>query len=158
MKKIGNLVLIGYICFIFIQSLYFKFTMSPETIYIFVEKLDPWGFELTGLHLFNYMGIFSAYSVGAAELVASVLLLASLVPALQFLRVAGAGLALAVISGAIFFHLFTPLGIAVKNADGSFDGGELFAFAVGVWLASVILLVLNRALVEQYLRFFKIIK
>ena len=30
-----------------------------------------------------------------------------------------------VISGAIFFHLFTPLGVQVRNADGSLEG-ELF--------------------------------
>ena len=37
--------------------------------------------------------------------------------------------------GAIFFHLFTPLGVAVVNTDGSSDGGELFLLACGVWLA-----------------------
>ncbi|MBL8157361.1 MAG: hypothetical protein JNM70_24535, partial [Anaerolineae bacterium] len=57
----------------------------------------------------------------------------------------GAAMALGVISGAIFFHLFTPLGVAVINADGSSDGGELFALACGVWLASAALLALRRA-------------
>ena len=60
---------------------------------------------------------------------------------LQFL---GAGLGLGVISSAIFFHLFTPLGVAVINTDGSSDGGELFALACGVWVACAALLWLRR--------------
>ena len=53
-------------------------------------------------------------------------------------------MAMGVISGAIFFHLFTPLGVSVLNADGTHDGGELFALACGVWLASAALLWLGR--------------
>ena len=49
------------------------------------------------------------------------------------------------VSGAIFFHLFTPLGVAVRNADGSSDGGELFALACGVWLSCALLLWMRRS-------------
>jgi hypothetical protein len=59
-------------------------------------------------------------------------------------QVLGAAMGLGVISGAIFFHLFTPLGVAVVNADGSSDGGELFALACGVWVACACLLALRR--------------
>jgi hypothetical protein len=55
-------------------------------------------------------------------------------------QVVGAAMGLGVISGAIFFHLFTPLGVAVVNADGSSDGGELFILACGVWVACALLL------------------
>lgn len=48
-------------------------------------------------------------------------------------------------SGAIFFHLFTPLGVAVVNADGNRDGAELFTQACGVRLACALLLWLRRA-------------
>jgi hypothetical protein len=58
---------------------------------------------------------------------------------------AGALMALAVISGAVFFHLFTPLGVQVMNTDGSLDGGELFALACGVWIASAGILALRRS-------------
>jgi hypothetical protein len=54
-------------------------------------------------------------------------------------------LALGVISGAIFFHLFTPLGVQVVNTDGSLDGGQLFALACGVWIASAGILALRRS-------------
>jgi hypothetical protein len=54
-------------------------------------------------------------------------------------------MAMGVISGAILFHLFTPLGIAVINADGSSDGGLLFGMACAVFLSAAILLWLSRA-------------
>jgi hypothetical protein len=53
---------------------------------------------------------------------------------------------LGVISGAIFFHLFTPLGVAVVNADGTGDGGQLFMMACGVWISCLGLLVIRREL------------
>jgi len=132
-----------YIAFVFIQSLFFKFTDSPETQFIF-GTLDAWGGSL-GFHgLFAPSGIFSQYVVGSAELVASSLLLLGLAPRLRPARAAGALLAIGVISGAIFFHLFTPLGIAVPDADGRSDGGLLFALACGVWLSSAALLAISR--------------
>ena len=50
-----------------------------------------------------------------------------------------------VMSGAIFFHLFTPLGVVrVVDAAGNTDGGVLFFMACGVWLGSVVLLYTDR--------------
>jgi hypothetical protein len=50
-----------------------------------------------------------------------------------------------VMSGAIFFHLFTPLGVVrVVDAAGNTDGGVLFFMACGVWLGSVVLLYIDR--------------
>lgn len=132
-----------FVAFVFIQSLFFKFTNSPETQYIF-GTLDLWGASLGFPGLFAPSGIFSQYVVGSAELIASLLLLGSLVAALRWVRPFGAALGLAVISGAIFFHLFTPLGVSVPNADGTQDGGLLFGLACGVWLANALLLWLDR--------------
>jgi hypothetical protein len=132
-----------YVAFVFIQSLFFKFTDSPETQYIF-GTLDAWAGTLGFPGLFAPSGIFSQYVVGTGELIASTLLLAALVPGLALLRPFGALLSLGVISGAIFFHLFTPLGVSVPNADGTRDGGLLFGLACGVWLSSATLLVLSR--------------
>lgn len=143
-SKVVATVLTLYIAFVFIQSLFFKFSNSPETQYIF-GTLDAWGGSLGLPGLFAPRGIFSQYVVGSAELVASALLLTALVTGRALLQAAGAALSLAVISGAIFFHLFTPLGVQVRNTDGSLDGGELFALACGVWLAAALLLWLNRA-------------
>jgi uncharacterized membrane protein YphA (DoxX/SURF4 family) len=141
-------VLTLYIAFVFIQSLFFKFTNSPETQYIF-GTLDAWGASLGWPGLFAPTGIFSQYVVGTGELVASVLLLAGLTTALRILRPIGAVMAVGVISGAIFFHLFTPLGVSVLNTDGTHDGGELFALACGVWVAGSALLWSSRDVIAE---------
>lgn len=136
-------VLTLYIAFVFIQSLFFKFTDSPETQYIF-GTLDAWAGSLGWTGLFAYDGIFSQYVVGTGELIASGILLLALNQRFGWLRPFGALMSLGVISGAIFFHLFTPLGVSVLNTDGSRDGGQLFALACGVWLSTAILLWLSR--------------
>ena len=145
LKKHGHWVLTLFVAFVFIQSLFFKFTGAPETVYIFEAKLDPWAASLGFKGVFAPGGIFSAKVVGSAELVASLLILAGAFLSQQRLvQVAGAALGLGVISGAIFFHLFTPLGIAVINTDGSSDGGELFMLACGVWISCAFLLWIRR--------------
>ena len=54
-------------------------------------------------------------------------------------------MAFGIITGAIFFHLFTPLGIDVG------DGGVLFAMACGVWASATALLFLNKEIVLGFL-------
>ena len=54
-------------------------------------------------------------------------------------RVFGAAFALGVMSGAIFFHLVSPLGI-----DPYHDGGALFTEACEVWLAAAFILAVLR--------------
>lgn len=142
------LVLTIYIAFVFIQSLYFKFTDSPETQHIF-NTLDAWAASWGFAGLFARSGIFSQYVIGTAELIASVLLLAGLALRRVLLHACGAVLSLAVISGAIFFHIFTPLGVQVRNADGGLDGGELFALACGVWVSAALILWLRRGELTQ---------
>ena len=137
-----------YIAFVFIQSLFFKFSNSPETQYIF-GTLEVWGASLGLPGLFAPSGIFSQYVVGTGELIASALLVAGLSQRLRVLRPVGALMAIGVISGAIFFHLFTPLGISVLNTDGTHDGGELFALACGVWVAAALLLWLSKDTIGQ---------
>jgi hypothetical protein len=132
-----------FIAFVFIQSLFFKFTNSPETQYIF-GTLNAWGASLGFSGLFAPNGIFSQYVVGTAELVASIMLLLAMFLKKPLLHACGASLSIAVISGAIFFHLFTPLGVQVLNTDGTLDGGELFALACGVWVSAVIILLVRR--------------
>jgi hypothetical protein len=145
LKRNGHWLLTLYVAFVFIQSLFFKFTGSPETVYIFQGKLDPWAASLGFPGVFAPGGIFSAKVVGSFELLASVLLLVGAAMSRhRAVQVLGAALGLGVISGAIFFHLFTPLGVAVVNTDGSSDGGELFMLACGVWLACAALLWLRR--------------
>jgi hypothetical protein len=124
-RSITLFVLSAYIAFVFVQSLFFKFSGSAESIFIF-STLRDW----SGIGLFEPFG---RWAVGSAELVASILLF------IPFTRIYGAGIALGVISGAIFFHLFTPLGVEIMG-----DGGLLFTLACGVWLASALILWLER--------------
>jgi hypothetical protein len=144
LRKHGHWLLTAYVAFVFVQSLFFKFTGSPETVYIFQGKLDPWAASLGFAGVFAPGGVFSAKVIGAFELVASLLLVGGAALSGRGLQTLGAALGLGIISGAIFFHLFTPLGIAVVNTDGSSDGGELFALACGVWVACALLLWIRR--------------
>lgn len=135
MKKTISWILALYIMFVFVQSLFFKFAGSIETVIIF-DTISDWmeGIETLSsiTPLFNEYG---GYVVGAAELIASILLL---IPASRTL---GAMLALMVMTGAIFFHLFTPLGVdRIIDAAGNTDGGVLFYMACGVWVSSLILI------------------
>ncbi len=137
-RKIIKGILSLFISFIFIQSLFFKFTGSPETDHIF-GTLDAWGASLGFPGLFLPPGIFNAYVIGSAELIASLILLAGLFMGRALLTSLGAIMAMGIISGAIFFHLFTPLGIVVLD-----DGGTLFGMAVGIWVSSAILILMHK--------------
>ena len=145
LKKNLHWLLTLFVAFVFIQSLFFKFSGSPETVYIFQGKLDPWAASLGFAGVFAPGGIFSAKVIGSFELLASLLLLVGAAMSRQrVVQVLGAALGLGVISGAIFFHLFTPLGVAVVNTDGSSDGGQLFMLACGVWVCCALLLWIRR--------------
>lgn len=130
MKKINlKWALSGFIAFVFVQSLFFKFTGSYETDHIF-GVLGEW----SGL---DWFGSYGGYMVGGAELIASILLFTSL-------HGLAALMSVGIMSGAIFFHLFTPLGIQMPefNAAGEiigYDGGLLFGMACLVWLSGVVL-------------------
>lgn len=98
---------------IMLQTLYFKFTASPESVYIFSKVgMEPWGRIL----------------VGVFELVASVLILFPRTTAY------GALIGIGVMTGAVFMHIFR-LGIVVQD-----DSGQLFVYALLV-LASCLTLV-----------------
>lgn len=123
---------------VFLDSLRYKFTDHPKTQEIF-GRLDGWAGSLGAPGLFGHTGLFSQYVIGSAELAASSLLILGLFPRFERLGALGALVAFAVMSGAVSFHLFTPLGIDPNN-----DGGGLFAAAVTIWVTSVVLLVLRR--------------
>ncbi|MFY0606688.1 MAG: DoxX family protein [Cyclobacteriaceae bacterium] len=117
MKIIFEWLLSILAAFLLLQTLFFKFTGSEESIYIFSEiGMEPWG----------------RIGSGVLELVAGVLLLTNAY------RVYGALLSIVIISGAIFFHL-TSLGIEILN-----DDGLLFYYAVTVFISSALLLVLKK--------------
>ena len=104
----------AFIAIVFVQSLFFKFTGSAESVYIF-STLRAW----SGIALFEPAG---RWIIGICELVASILLF---VPRMRSL---GAAMAIGIMTGAIYFHLFTPLGTNILG-----DGGELFTLGPSTW-------------------------
>lgn len=101
---------------IMLQTLYFKFTAQPESIYIFSRLgMEPWG----------------RIGSGIAELVASGLLL------WPSTVVLGAVLGACIMLGAVAAHA-TLLGIEVMG-----DGGQLFIYALIVLIACISLVILH---------------
>jgi hypothetical protein len=133
-KTIITRLLSAYIAVVFVQSLFYKFTGSEESIFIF-STLREW----SGIGLFEPAG---RWIIGSAELIASILLF---VPGFT---IVGAAMAIGIMTGAISFHLFTPLGVEIMG-----DGGELFILACGVWLSGWAILFLNRDQVAGWLAF-----
>jgi hypothetical protein len=123
---------------VFLDSLRYKFTNHPKTQEIF-GRLDRWAGSHGLAGLFARTGVFGQYVIGAAELTASaVLLLGAFVSPYRFVLPLGALAGLAVMTGAVSFHLFTPLG-----TDPNKDGGGLFKAACLVWVLCLSLLFLN---------------
>ena len=116
------LLVLSWVCrivaaVILLQTLYFKFTGAPESVYIFTKVgIEPWG----------------RYASGVAELFAAVLLLLPRTASI------GALLAAGVMVGAIGSHL-TKLGIVVQD-----DGGLLFTLAVTVFICAIVTAILHR--------------
>lgn len=129
----------AFAALVFLDSLRFKFTDHPNTQEIF-GRLDGWAGTLGLPGLFGHTGLFSQYVIGTAELAASSLLLIGLLPGLQRLNAIGALIGFAVMTGAVSFHLFTPLGIDPNN-----DGGGLFAAACTIWVTSIVLIIIRRS-------------
>ena len=102
---------------VFLDSLRFKFTDHPNTQVIF-GKLNDWAAGLGLPGLFAHTGLFSQYVIGSAELAASTLLLVGLLPRFERLNALGAAIGFAVMTGAVNFHVFTPLGTDPNNDGG----------------------------------------
>jgi len=121
MKTIAGSTILGWAlritaAVILLQTLFFKFTGAPESVYIFTKvHAEPWG----------------RIGSGIVELIAAVLLLT---PRFNWL---GSLIAVGVMAGAIASHL-TVLGIEVQG-----DKGLLFALALIVFIASATNLALH---------------
>lgn len=116
MSKINLLITWGLrilAALLMLQTLWFKFSGSEESVYIFSKiGIEPWGRIGTGI----------------AELVAAALLL---IPATVAI---GALMGTGIMTGAILSHFFI-LGIEVMG-----DGGQLFVYALIVFTCCLILL------------------
>lgn len=102
---------------VLLQTLYFKFTGAPESVYIF---------EQLGAEPYGRIG------AGILELLIGGLLL------FRGSSLIGAILGLGVISGAILSHIFV-LGIEVQH-----DGGLLFGLALLVFVLCLITIILQK--------------
>ena len=110
---------------ILLQTLFFKFTASEESVYIFTKLgLEPYG----------------RIGIGILELIAAALILYPKTTAF------GAALAVGLMGGALFSHL-TKLGIVVMD-----DHGQLFIYALLVLLSSVALSIIYRQQVYDFLK------
>lgn len=105
--------------FFMLQTIiWYKFPGNPDSVHIFTTiGMEPYG----------------RIGSGVVELIASILLLTA-----QYSWI-GALLGLGTMSGAIFFHLTTDLGIVVNN-----DGGLLFAMAIVLWVCCLLVLILRK--------------
>jgi hypothetical protein len=130
--------LAAWIAFVFVWYLQFKFTGDQGSVWLFTILTDWLGFH--GHEKIMRIG------TGSAELIAAILIFD------RPLQVLGAALAFCIMSGAIFFHLVSPLGV-----DPYGDGGVLFKEACSVWLSSLVIVFIRRrdaiALIEHYLPF-----
>lgn len=144
-RRYGPPAISVFAAIVFLDSLRFKFTDHPNTQEIF-GRLDGWAGRLGAPGLFGHTGLFSQYVIGSAELVASTLLLVGLLPRFTRLNALGALIGVAVMSGAVSFHLFTPLGVDPNN-----DGGGLFAAALTIWVTSIVLLLIRRNEISRLL-------
>ncbi|MGI9317790.1 MAG: hypothetical protein ACR2QW_10685 [bacterium] len=151
---IASWVIVIWICKVFLFSLPYKFTGHPDTQHIF-GTIGGWMSGFLGQGVGQIFSQYGAYIVGSFELMTSIILLS---PAIFWLiglisksnktsvrakiHKFGGLLASAVMAGAVFFHLFTPLGVEVLH-EGKSDGGSLFYAAASILVLGIVLFVIN---------------
>lgn len=143
-----------FISAIFLDSLRFKFTGHPTPEHIFTTLRD-W----SGIGLFFPAG---PWVIGLGELLSSLLLIG--VPVLLVLTKKGDGLigksqflgaliAFGIMSGAIVFHLFTPLGIEtpVEWANGvpTKYSPALFYSACVSWVFAILIMAFRKGAIRS---------
>jgi len=116
---------------ILLQTLFFKFTAAPESVYIFT-KLGAFIHTYVPLASIGGVEVSGRIGSGIKELIAAVLLLTP-----RFVW-AGAVLGMVATGGAVVSHL-TFLGIEVQG-----DKGLLFFLAIAVFVTCAITLYLHR--------------
>ncbi|WP_425391182.1 DoxX family protein [Ekhidna sp.] len=122
LKKIAYFIARLAAAIIMAQTLFFKFTGSAESIYIFkTVGMEPWG----------------RWGIGFLEGVAAILLI---IPKTAW---AGGLLAVGLMIGAIGMH-FTKLGIEVMG-----DKGQLFYYALIVFLCGLYVVFNNKERIEN---------
>ena len=148
-------LIVAWTCKVFLFSIPYKFTNHPDTQHIF-GTIGGWMGDVFARGLGDFFTRFGPYLVGSFEILTSLVLLA---PVLVWLlgvagvvdstgvrrrfHMFGGLMASAVMAGAVFFHLFTPLGVEVLH-QGKSDGGSLFYAAASILVLGIVLFFLNR--------------
>ncbi len=149
-----------WMCFHFLISLPYKFTLHPDTQHIF-GTIGDWIGTFVGDSIGSLFSNYGSYVIGGFELLTAIVLL---LPILLWViaklsgsyfgvtrrrfHMFGGLMASAVMAGAVFFHLFSPLGIEVLH-NGVGDGGALFKVAVSILVLGFVLFFLNRGWTER---------
>lgn len=133
--------------YVFLGSLPYKFNGAAEPLHIF-STLGAWMSGFLGDTVGGLFTQYGAYLVGGFELLTALILLSPVLiwSQRQKLHCIGGLMSAAVMSGAIFFHLFTPLGWVVKwseNGQIQTDAGLANA-ALSILVLGVIMVVLNK--------------
>jgi uncharacterized membrane protein YphA (DoxX/SURF4 family) len=115
----------GWIAWEFGYYLQYKLPGHPGSVHLFTI-LSDWLGTPGGEAPFRLFVAFMEIAAGILVLIPRT-------------RVFGAAFSMGVMSGAIFFHVVSPLGI-----DPYGDGGVLFTEAVVTWLLAGLILVLHR--------------
>ncbi|MBX2886902.1 MAG: hypothetical protein KTR32_43545 [Granulosicoccus sp.] len=153
-KNVLSWAIALWACRVFLASLPYKFSGHPDTQHIF-GTIGEWLKGFLGDSIGNSFVNFGAYLVGGFELLTSIVLLLPAILWLFYRKHAGKAehtrakfhalgglMAAGVMAGAVFFHLFSPLGIEVLH-QGQSDGGSLFYAAVSILILGLVLFVMN---------------
>lgn len=159
-----------WICKVFLLSLPYKFSKHPDTEHIF-GTIGSWMSATIAAPLGELFTSVGPYIVGSAELLTCIVLLTPAVlyafgklngssahkvseefsnnaidqaPGFNRSRwhAMGGLMAAMLMSGAVFFHLFTPLGIEVLH-EGKSDGGSLFYAACSILVLGLLMFAVN---------------
>jgi len=153
-KAVFSWISVVWICFVFLSSLPYKFSRHPDTEHIF-GTIGSWIGSVVSPGLGNLFASFGPYVIGILELLTCLVLLIPL-PVILVRKfsggyfdgvrarwhAAGGLMAFLLMSGAVFFHLFTPLGIEVLH-EGQSDGGSLFYAAVSILVLGLLMFIVN---------------
>ncbi|MFT5880520.1 MAG: hypothetical protein ACI86X_001648 [Moritella sp.] len=151
---VASWLIVIWISKVFLTSIPYKFTAHPDTVHIF-STIGAWMTNTLSPALGNFFSEYGAIVVGSAELITSLVLLSPLVfflkakvtgqnnPAIRAkLHAIGGLVASGIMAGAVFFHLFTPLGVEVIH-EGKSDGGSLFMAAFSILILGFVLFIVN---------------
>ena len=160
MRAIVSWPIVAWMSYIFLGSLPYKFTKHPDTQHIF-GTIGDWIGGFAGQGIGNLFKNFGGYGVGGFELLTSIVLLLPIVLWVisringsyfgitrRRFHVIGGLMASAVMAGAVFFHLASPLGVEVLH-NGQSDGGSLFYAALSILILGLVLFGINQGWSEE---------